>query len=65
MGSSHWYVYLPGRLTSLGEPQMISESSEGKLAEWVLRQSVPFSIGFGFGGSGYGHHSSTGVGVGT
>jgi hypothetical protein len=52
-------------LTELGEPQMISESSEGKFAEWVLRQSMPFSIGFGFGGAGYGHHSSTGGGVGT
>ena len=52
-------------LAELGEPQMIGESSEGKVAEWVLRQSIPFSIGFGFGGVGYGHHSSTGVGVGT
>ena len=52
-------------LSELGEPQLIGESSEGKIAEWVLRQSVPFSIGFGFGGSGYGHHSSTGGGVGT
>ena len=51
-------------LTELGEPQMISESSEGKFAEWVLRQSIPFSIGFGFGGAGYGHHTSTGGGVG-
>ena len=52
-------------LAELGEPQLIGESSEGKIAEWVLRQSIPFSIGFGFGGIGYGHHSSTGVGVGT
>jgi hypothetical protein len=52
-------------LSELGEPQLIGESSEGKIAEWVLRQSVPFSIGFGFGSSGYGHHSSTGGGVGT
>ena len=52
-------------LAELGEPQMIGESSEGKIAEWVLRQGVPFSIGFGFGGAGYGHHTSTGVGVGT
>jgi hypothetical protein len=52
-------------LAELGEPQMIGESSEGKIGQWVLRQSVPFSIGFGFGSSGYGHSSSTGVGVGT
>ena len=41
-------------LAELGEPQMIGESSEGKTAEWVLRQSMPFSIGFGFGGAGIG-----------
>ena len=41
-------------LAELGEPQMIGESSEGKIAEWVLRQSMPFSIGFGFGGAGVG-----------
>jgi uncharacterized membrane protein YfcA len=41
-------------LAELGQPQMISESSEGKIAEWVLRQSMPFSIGFGFGGAGIG-----------
>jgi len=58
------YTYLEA-LAELGEPQMIGESSEGKIAEWVLRQGVPFSIGFGFGGAGYGHHTSTGVGVGT
>ncbi len=52
-------------LSELGEPQMVGESSEGKIAEWVLRQSMPFSIGFGFGGFGYGDHSSTGAGVGT
>ncbi len=41
-------------LTELGEPQMIGESSEGKTAEWVLRQSPAFSMGFGFGGAGVG-----------
>jgi len=43
-------------LTELGEPQMIGESSEGKIAEWVLRQSPAFSMGFGFasGGAGVG-----------
>ena len=49
----------------LGEPQVIAESGEGKIAEWVLQQSLPVSIGFGFGGVGYGRHSSTGVGIGT
>lgn len=52
-------------VAELGEPQVIAESVEGKIAEWVLRQSLPLSIGVGFGGVGYGHHSSTGIGVGT
>ena len=52
-------------LAELGEPNVIGESSEGKIAEWVLRQSPMVSFGFGFGTGGYGHHTSTGVGVGT
>jgi hypothetical protein len=51
-------------LAELGEPSMIGESNEGKIAEWVLRQSPAFSFGFGFGGGSYGHHSGTGGGVG-
>lgn len=52
-------------LTELGEPNVIGESAEGRIAEWVLRQSPAVSFGFGFGTGSYGHHSSTGVGVGT
>jgi hypothetical protein len=52
-------------LAELGEPNVISETSEGLIAEWVLRRSPMVSVGFGFGGVGYGHHSSSGVGVGT
>jgi hypothetical protein len=52
-------------LAELGEPNVIGESREGKLAEWVLRQSPAVSLGFGFGTGSYGHRSSTGVGVGT
>jgi hypothetical protein len=52
-------------LAELGEPNVMGESSEGKIAEWVLRQSPMVSFGFGFGTGGYGHHTSTGVGVGT
>ena len=51
-------------LAELGEPNMIGESSEGKIAEWILRQSPGFSFGFGFGGGSYGHHTGTGGGVG-
>jgi hypothetical protein len=52
-------------LAELGEPDVISESSEGRIAEWVLRQSPNVSFSFGFGGASYGHHTGTGVGVGT
>jgi hypothetical protein len=52
-------------LAELGEPNVVSETSEGMIAEWVLRRSPDVSFGFGFGGAGYGHHTSTGVGVGT
>jgi hypothetical protein len=52
-------------LADLGEPDVISQSSEGRIAEWVLRQSPNVSFSFGFGGASYGHHSGTGAGVGT
>jgi len=44
---------------------VVGETNEGMIAEWVLRRSPMVSFGFGFGGVGYGHHASTGVGVGT
>lgn len=47
----------------LGEPDVIGETSEGMIAEWVLRRSPTVSFGFGLGGVGYGHHTSPGVGV--
>jgi len=52
-------------LAELGEPNVIGETSEGMIAEWVLRRSPMVSFGFGFSGAGYGRHTSTGVGVGT
>jgi len=52
-------------LAELGEPDVVGETNEGMIAEWVLRRSPMVSFGFGFGGVGYGHHTSTGVGVGT
>jgi hypothetical protein len=52
-------------LAELGEPNVIGETREGMIAEWVLRRSPMVSFGFGFGGVGYGHHTSTGGGVGT
>jgi hypothetical protein len=52
-------------LAELGEPDVIGESSEGMIVEWVVRRSPMVSFGFGFGSGGHGHHTSTGVGVGT
>ena len=52
-------------LAELGEPDVMDESSEGKIAEWVLRRTPMVSFGFGLGTGGYGHHTTTGVGVGT
>ena len=46
----------------LGKPDVLSESSEGRTAEWVLRRSPNVSFGFGFGTGSYGHHSGAGVG---
>ena len=52
-------------LDELGEPNVLGESGQGRVAEWVLRQSPGVSFGFGVGGGSWGHHSGTGVGVGT
>jgi hypothetical protein len=52
-------------LAELGEPDVIGQSSEGKIAEWVLQRSPNFSFGLGFGGGSFGRHTSTGIGVGT
>ena len=58
-------IYTYGEaLAELGEPNMIGESSEGRIAEWILRQSPAFSFGFGLGSGSYGHHTGTGGGVG-
>jgi hypothetical protein len=52
-------------LAEMGKPDVIGQSSEGTIAEWVLERSPNVTFGFGFGGVGYGRHTSTGVGVGT
>jgi len=51
-------------LAELGQPDVIGQSAEGMIAEWVLQQSPGFSFGFGFGSGSYGHHSASGGGVG-
>jgi hypothetical protein len=52
-------------LVELGEPDVIGQSSEGRVAEWVLQRSPNVTFGLGFGGGSFGRHTSTGVGVGT
>lgn len=52
-------------LAELGQPDVIGESSEGKIAEWVLRRDPGVSFGIGLGGGSYGHHTASGIGVGT
>jgi len=52
-------------LAELGEPNVIGESGEAMIAEWVVRRSPMVSFGFGFGTGSHGHHTGTGVGVGT
>ena len=52
-------------LAELGPPNVVGESSEGKTAEWVIRQSPATSFSFGLGRGSYGGGTSTGVGVGT
>lgn len=41
-------------LVELGEPDVIGESSEGMIAEWVVRRSPMVSFGLGLGGPGVG-----------
>src|SRR5687767_64534 len=52
-------------LAELGPPAAISESSEGRSADWILKRSPQMSFGFGVGGGSYGGGFGTGVGVGT
>jgi hypothetical protein len=41
-------------LAELGEPNIMSETNEGRIAEWMLRRSPMVSFGVGFGGPGVG-----------
>ncbi|HWN95403.1 MAG TPA: hypothetical protein VNT99_10255 [Methylomirabilota bacterium] len=52
-------------LADLGKPAVVTESADGKTAEWVLKKSPRMSLGFGVGGGSYGSGSGVGVGVGT
>ncbi len=41
-------------LAELWEPNVMFETNEGRIAEWVLRRSPMISFGVGFGGPGVG-----------
>ena len=41
-------------LAELGEPNVMSETNEGRIAEWMLRRSPMVSFGVGIGGPGVG-----------
>ena len=52
-------------IAELGKPDILAESSEGRMADWILKRSPNVSFGFGVGGGSHGSHVGTGVGVGT
>lgn len=58
------YTY-PEAVRDLGPPAVLTESQDGRMAEWVLKRSPQMSFGFGVGHSTYSPHVSTGVGAGT
>ena len=41
-------------LAELGEPNVLTETNEGAIAEWMLRRSPTVSFSFGVGGPGVG-----------
>jgi hypothetical protein len=41
-------------LAEFGEPNVMSETNEGRIAEWMLRRSPMVSFGVGVGGPGVG-----------
>ena len=52
-------------VAELGKPDAVSESSDGRVVDWILKRSPNVSFGFGVGHSVAGPHVGTGVGVGT
>jgi hypothetical protein len=52
-------------VAEIGKPDAVAETSEGRVADWILKQSPNMSFGFGVGNAVYGPHVGTGVGVGT
>jgi hypothetical protein len=58
------YTYAQA-VVDLGPPQLLTESNEGRTAEWILKRNPQISFGLGVGSTSYGPHVGTGVGAGT
>ena len=52
-------------LAEIGKPDAVTETGEGRVVDWILKQSPSMSFGFGVGNAIVGPHMGTGVGVGT
>jgi hypothetical protein len=52
-------------LAEIGKPDVVAESSDGRVADWILKQSPNVSFGFGVGTGVFGRHGGSGVGVGS
>src|SRR4051794_35021778 len=52
-------------LAEIGKPDVVAETNEGRIVDWILKQSPNMSFGFGVGSSGYGSYGGAGVGMGT
>src|SRR5260221_5608594 len=50
-------------VAELGKPDRISESNEGKTADWILKRGSQVSFGFGVGQRIYRAHSAPWVGL--
>src|SRR3954466_8656350 len=51
-------------VNEIGKPDSVADSSEGRIADWILHRSPNISFGFGVGTGVGGPHVGTGVGVG-
>jgi|SRR6266850_4001427 len=52
-------------VNEIGQPDAVVDSSEGRVADWILKRSPNVSFGFGVGTGVYGPNVGSGVGVGT
>jgi hypothetical protein len=52
-------------VNEIGKPDLVADSNDGRVADWILKRSPNVSFGFGVGTGFGGPHVGTGVGVGT